>query len=98
MVMADGPGKESNANRTQGASVPTPQEPAESKRLEARRRFLLGGAAALPLIVNVRAAHGDSGSLSFCLTVFGPGDHELEEEEEGNLTLFECDDPDDPGD
>ena len=97
-VMADGPGKEGEPNRAQGASGPTPQESAESKRLEARRRFLLGGAAALPLIVNVRAANADEeGSISFCISLFGTGDHELGDSDE-SLTLFECDDPDDSDD
>ena len=35
---------------------PTPQDAAEAKRLEARRRFLLGGATAAPILVTVNRA------------------------------------------
>ncbi len=71
--MADGPGKEGEPNRAQGASGPTPQESAESKRLEARRRFLLGGAAALPVILTVTEVKADDipSSRSTCLSLGG---------------------------
>ena len=52
-MMADGPRKKGDPNRPQGAPGPTPEASAETKRLEARRRFLLGGAAALPAILTV---------------------------------------------
>ena len=89
MVMADGPGKEGEPNRAQGDSVPTSQDSAESKRLEARRRFLLGGAAAFPVILHVTAARAQSrfNSKSFCMSRFGnPGNPQMGMSE----TTFVC--------
>lgn len=80
--MADRRSKQGVPGRDEAAPGPTPQNSAEAKRLQARRRFLLGGAAALPVILHVTAAtaaetvesaEGDPqgkviGSLSFCVS------------------------------
>ena len=85
--MADGPEKEGEPNWAQGATGPTPQELAESKRLEARRRFLLGGAAALPVILHVTAIGAEEeGSFSFCVSLTGGVEKQI------SLTAFECED------
>lgn len=56
MVVADGRSKEDISRRGDGSSGSTPQDSAEAKRLEARRRFLLGGATAAPILVTVNRA------------------------------------------
>ncbi len=56
MVVADGRSKEDISRRGDGSSGSTPQASAEAKRLEARRRLLLGGAAAVPILVTVNRA------------------------------------------
>ena len=48
-----------------GSGVPT-EEAAEAKRLAARRRFLLGGAAALPLIVTLGSKEAWAASAALC--------------------------------
>ena len=96
--MADGRSKQGIPGRDEAAPGPTPQNSAEAKRLEARRRFLLGGAAALPVILHVTAIGADVpepgddvGSISFCVSLTGqPSDeHDLVE---GSTTAFICDD------
>jgi len=78
--MADERPKGEIPRRDDGASDASPQDTMEAKRLEARRRFLLGGAAALPVILHVTAigAQVDPpppvdpiGSFSFCLSLTG---------------------------
>jgi hypothetical protein len=71
--MVDGPENEDGPKPVQGAAGPTPQESAESKRLEARRRFLLGGAAALPVILTVTEVKADAEMTgrSHCLSLGG---------------------------
>ncbi|MEE8119936.1 MAG: hypothetical protein V3T55_00300 [Anaerolineales bacterium] len=78
--MADGRSKQGVPGRDEAAPGPTPQNSAEAKRLQARRRFLLGGAAALPVILHVTATGAQVdppppvdpiGSFSFCLSLTG---------------------------
>ena len=68
--MADGRPKENTLDRNAGASGSTPQDSAEAKRLEARRRFLLGGAAAIPTLVTVNRAKAQMLTLSQCVAEF----------------------------
>ena len=92
--MADERPKGKTPSKDDRTSDASPQDTAEAKRLEARRRFLLGGAAALPLIVIVRAANADpEGSISFCISLTGrpASDHKLGDAGE---SLFECLDDD----
>ena len=63
MVVADGRSKEDISRRGDGFSGSTPQDSAEAKRLEARRRLLLGGAAAVPILVTVNRAKAIGFSL-----------------------------------
>ena len=56
MIVADGRPRVNVPKRGDGVLGVMPQESAEAKRLEARRRFLLGGAAAIPMVVTVNLA------------------------------------------
>ncbi len=49
-----------------GSGVPMEHDSAEAKRLAARRRFLLGGAAALPLIVTLGQKEAWAASVAVC--------------------------------
>ena len=71
MVVADGRSKEDISRRGDGSSGSTPQYSAEAKRLEARRRFLLGGAVATPILVTVTRANAVG--FSRCFSIFGTG-------------------------
>ena len=71
--MADERPKGDTPRQDDGVPGSTPQRSAEAKRLEARRRFLLGGAAALPVIFTVtelKAGAKVTGE-SVCLSIFG---------------------------
>ena len=90
--MADGRSKQDIPGRDEAAPGPTPQNSAEAKRLQARRRFLLGGAAALPVILHVTAIGADEpepgdvvGSFSFCVSLLGGA-----EEIDSSTTAFIC--------
>ncbi len=72
MVVADGRSKEDISRRGDGAPGSTPQDSAEAKRLEARRRFLLGGAAAIPILVTVNRAKAVG--FSVCMSLRNKGD------------------------
>ncbi len=76
MVVADGRSKEDISRRGDGSSGSMPQDSAEAKRLEARRRFLLGGATAAPILVTVNRAKAIG--FSVCQSLRGknqdPGD------------------------
>ena len=52
-----------------GSGVPVEHDSAEAKRLAARRRFLLGGAAALPLIVTLGQKEAWAASAAVCDSV-----------------------------
>ena len=72
-VMADERPKGDTPRQDDGVPGSTPQSSAEAKRLEARRRFLLGGAAALPVIFTVtelKAVETQTGG-SVCLSLGG---------------------------
>ena len=73
--MADERPKGEIPRRDDGASDASPQDTMEAKRLEARRRFLLGGAAALPVILHVTAIGAQDvdviGSKSYCVSLTG---------------------------
>ncbi len=56
IVVADERPKEVIRRLDDGVPSSTPQDSAEAKRLEARRRLLLGGAAAVPILVTVNRA------------------------------------------
>ncbi len=73
MVMADGRPKENTLDRDDRASGSTPQEIVEAKRLEARRRFLLGGAAALPVLITMTGARAAPITLTACAGILGFG-------------------------
>lgn len=49
-----------------GSGVPAERATAEAKRLSARRRFLLGGAAALPAIVTLGQKEAWAASAAVC--------------------------------
>ena len=75
--MADERPKGDTPRQDDGVPGSTPQRTAEAKRLEARRRFLLGGAAALPVIFTVTELKADdefASGESVCLSVFGSDD------------------------
>lgn len=66
--------------RDRGPAAPTPGEAAEAKRLAARRRFLLGGAAAAPVLLTVNRAQAVSwfqcwSNKGMAPPGQGPGDH-----------------------
>ena len=67
--MASGRPKEDAPKRYVGDSGIAPQASAEAKRLEARRRFLLGGAAAIPILVTANRAKAVG--ISTCLSQLG---------------------------
>ena len=69
MIMADERPKGDTPRRDDRAPGSTPQSLAEAKRLEARRRFLLG-AAAIPVLVTVNRANA-SISVSNCISMLG---------------------------
>lgn len=69
IVVADERPKEVIRRLDDGAPGSTPQDSAEAKRLEARRRFLLGGAAAIPILVTVNRAKAKN--FSVCMSAFG---------------------------
>ena len=71
--MADGRLKENTPDRDDRASGSTPQEIVEAKRLEARRRFLLGGAAALPVLMTLTRARAAPITLTACAAILGVG-------------------------
>ncbi len=71
MVVADGRSKEDISRRGDGSSGSMPQDSAEAKRLEARRRFLLGGATAAPIVVTVNRAKAIG--FSVCQSLRGKG-------------------------
>lgn len=54
------------SNRVAGRGVPAEAAAAEAKRLAARRRFLLGGATALPLIVTLGQREAWAASSAVC--------------------------------
>jgi hypothetical protein len=62
-----------NKNGKSPGSIVTPEGAADRKRMEARRRFLVGGAAALPVVIsagNARAAERVT-TLSKCTSLGG---------------------------
>ena len=63
--MVDDRSKEDFSRRGDGVPGSTPQDSAEAKRLEARRRFLLGGATAIPILVTVNRAKAATRSECF---------------------------------
>ncbi len=71
--MADGRPKDNTLGRNAGASGSTPQEIVEAKRREARRRFLLGGAAALPVLITVTRARAAPITWTACADILGVG-------------------------
>ncbi len=92
--MADGRSKQGIPGRDEAAPGPTPQNSAEAKRLQARRRFLLGGAAALPVILHVTAIAADEhvpppvdviGGTGFCSQLGG-----IKARFDGSATAFIC--------
>ena len=76
--------KASNANSE--GDVPSESSPdsAERKRLAARRRFLVGGAAAVPLILTFGHREAHAAGMSVCMSQVGfPG-------EGGGTPTFVC--------
>ena len=72
VVMADGRLKEGVPGGDDRAPGSTLRTSAEAKRLSARRRFLIGGAAAIPIIVTANRAKAVG--VSTCLSQFGLDD------------------------
>ena len=62
--------------------ISTPHDVAEAKRLEARRRYLVGGASALPLIVTIGwSRRAFAASENVCASLLAQGaDLEFEDE------------------
>ena len=89
-MMADGRSKQGIPERDETAPGPTPQNSAEAKRLQARRRFLLGGAAALPVILHVTAICAQDvdviGSKSYCVSLTGGVQARFDQ----SMTAFIC--------
>ena len=75
-------------------SASTRQDLSESKRLAARRRFLLGGAAAVPAIVTIGQREAYAASMLLCLSLF-PGI--LPKEEYASEPSYYCKKEGDPG-
>ena len=69
--MVDGRPKDNTPGRNAGASGSTLQESAEAKRLEARRKFLLGGASAVPFLVTFHRAKAATISVTECVLQLG---------------------------
>ena len=64
--MADGPQNKGDPDRAHDAPGLTPQESAEAKRLEARRRFLRGGISGVTVLVTAKKVHAAGLSPSAC--------------------------------
>ncbi len=64
--------------------IPTPHDVAEAKRLDARKRLLIGGVAALPLIVTVGRRQAYAFGASVCASLLLQG-VDLDFENEGSL-------------
>ena len=69
--MTDESPKRGGENSGGEEATPTPQDSAEAKRLKARRRFLLGGATAAPILVTVNRAKAIG--FSVCQSLRGKG-------------------------
>ena len=67
--MTDGRSKEDISRRGDGVPGSTPQDSAEAKRLESRRKFLLSGAGAIPMLVTVNRAKAKT--FSDCISLGG---------------------------
>ncbi len=87
MTLADDPPNGNIPRRDDRASHVSPPDPMEAKRLEARRRFLLGGAAALPVILHVTATSAAEGGSGFCSPLGG-----TRRLVDGSTTLYVCND------
>ena len=85
MTMADERPIGNIPRRDDRASDVSPPDTMEAKRLEARRRFLLGGAAALPVMLHVTATSAAEGGSGFCSPRGG-----IRRPAEGSTTLFIC--------
>ncbi len=69
--------------------ISTPHDVAEAKRLEARRRYLIGGASALPLIVTIgRSRQAFAASQNVCLSLEAQG-IETDDPEEEDIMISE---------
>ncbi len=71
--------------RDDRASDVSPPDTMEAKRLEARRRFLLGDAAALPVMLHVTATSAAEGGSGFCSPLGG-----TRRLVDGSTTLYVC--------
>ncbi len=90
MTMADERPIGNIPRRDDRASDVSPPDTMEAKRLEARRRFLLGGAAALPVMLHVTATSaGEEGGSGFC-SPRGGIRRPHEDTDPDNPTLFIC--------
>jgi hypothetical protein len=97
--MANGcPDKRDDARLVDGASSSGSHDVSEAKRLAARRRFLVGGAAALPVIVAVTAARGanEKKGVSVCMSI-NPDFIPENPEKTSDWCFGEMDDEPDPG-
>jgi len=68
-------------NRDAGRGVPAEAATAEAKRLAARRRFLLGGATALPLIVTLGQREAWAASAALCQSLGLPYDKTYQQQD-----------------
>ena len=78
--------------------ISTPHDVAEAKRLEARRRYLIGGASALPLIVTIGwSRRANAASMNVCLSLMDNPDFDVEDidPEDRTLSMFCEVEPDD---
>ena len=79
-MMTDGRPKEDTPRQDDRAPGSTPQMSAEAKRLEARRRYLIGGASALPLMVTIgRSRQAFAASENVCQSLLGNPNFDVED-------------------
>ena len=82
--MADGHPADEVKKRDDGNRRLSPEESEEAKRLEARRKFLLGGAAAIPALLTAKRANATI-TLTYCAQML---EQDNPEYPEGSLTIF----------
>ena len=83
---------------TAGSGVPGSGTAAEAKRMAARRRFLLGGATALPLIVTLGQREAWAASAAVCQSLGLGFDRGYAEAHHGPLSEDDLDDLNDDDD
>ena len=77
--------------RNTGSGAPSDRTTAEAKRLAARRRFLLGGASALPLIVTLGQKEAWAASAALCQSLGISYDEKYATQGGGFVSSMYCD-------